>query len=449
VDEEDEEVESEDEDEDTSLFEERTEEQRLAAEAAWEAKLRAKPAAPAPEPKKKATAAIDFAALAAAKAKKAAAAAKKAPAAKAPAAAPQAEDMSVKPAVAAGEGDLPQGEEGAEWEALADGLIRQERDVKSAKRGAVQSGERVTQTGPWRADPTGRVRMPVKGPRGVFGWVSLDERRCENAMGEYGTLLFEFIGEPAAAPEVHATPAPAPPSSAAKAKVKGEAKAPVKEAKAPVKAVKASAPATGPAELDDLLDEWGVSDNDAPSSGGESEAADEAADEAVDGAADDEEANIAPASVSVLDAPQGGNKPSTAAATKAPAPKEAAIEASQLTETEKALRAIRKKIRELDDLETKGNLTEAQQQKLAGRDDLRQKEASLEAEVKREKKKAKEAAKIEAGGVVRKRPKQKKGAAGKEAPAAKAKSSGSIGPLLVVGVVVAVGACAVTLFFNQ
>lgn len=420
------------EEEDTSMFEERSEEEKLAAEAAWEAKLRAKPTGTVAAPKKKATAAVDFAALAAAKAKKAAAA-KKAPVTKAPSTAPQDQDDSnAKPAVPAGDGDLPQGEEGAEWEALADGLIRQERDVKSVKRGAVQNGERVTQTGPWRADPTGRVRMPVRGPRGVFGWVSLDERRCQNAMGEYGAQLFEFISKQAAAPEVVPASAPPPPTSPAKAKAKVTAKT-------GGKAVTAAAPAARADELADLLDEWGISDDDVPDSGSDN---DEGNEEPGAGPVDNDEPEVVQIPLPSAAAPKAGSKPSAKAAGKNGA---AAPEASQLTDSEKALRALKKKLRELDDLEARGNLTEAQQQKLAVRQELREKEVSLVSEIKRENRKAKEAAKIEAGGVVRKRPKTKKGAA----KAADTKSSGGTGALVVVAVVVAVAACAVALALSQ
>jgi len=71
--------------------------------------------------------------------------------------------------------------------------VREARDIKSAKVGVVHQGEQCTQTGPWRADPTGRVRMPVSGPRGVSGWLTLDERSCRNANGELGAIYLSFV----------------------------------------------------------------------------------------------------------------------------------------------------------------------------------------------------------------------------------------------------------------
>jgi len=86
---------------------------------------------------------------------------------------------------------LPRGDLGVVWEALEDSIVRAEKDIKTAKRGGLQAGERCTQTGPWRADASGRVRMPMKGPRGLEGWVTLDERRCQNALDQtFGNLCF-------------------------------------------------------------------------------------------------------------------------------------------------------------------------------------------------------------------------------------------------------------------
>merc|ERR1712187_19224 len=59
--------------------------------------------------------------------------------------------------------------------------------------GAIQAGERCEQTGPWRADGSGRIRMPVKGPRGIEGWITVDERRCQNALDKtFGKLCFKL-----------------------------------------------------------------------------------------------------------------------------------------------------------------------------------------------------------------------------------------------------------------
>eukprot|EP00929_Paragymnodinium_shiwhaense_P062344 TRINITY_DN3112_c0_g2_i1.p1 TRINITY_DN3112_c0_g2~~TRINITY_DN3112_c0_g2_i1.p1 ORF type:complete len:506 (-),score=137.96 TRINITY_DN3112_c0_g2_i1:267-1784(-) len=89
------------------------------------------------------------------------------------------------------EAPLPRGDIGSVWECLEDCIVREGRDVKSTRLGGLQAGERCEQTGPWRADASGRVRMPMQGPRGLVGWVTIDERRCQNALDKtYGNLLF-------------------------------------------------------------------------------------------------------------------------------------------------------------------------------------------------------------------------------------------------------------------
>eukprot|EP00401_Gymnodinium_catenatum_P027949 CAMPEP_0117579768 /NCGR_PEP_ID=MMETSP0784-20121206/64806_1 /TAXON_ID=39447 /ORGANISM="" /LENGTH=452 /DNA_ID=CAMNT_0005379707 /DNA_START=22 /DNA_END=1377 /DNA_ORIENTATION=- len=89
---------------------------------------------------------------------------------------------------------LPKGDVGTVWEALEDSIVREGKDTKSARcGGAIQVGERCEQTGPWRADTSGRVRMPMKGPRGLEGWVTIDERRCLNMLDKtYGNLCFKL-----------------------------------------------------------------------------------------------------------------------------------------------------------------------------------------------------------------------------------------------------------------
>lgn len=149
-------------------------------------------------PAKKKHETFDFSAAAIARAKEAAAKKKSKPEAvvKPPLAA------AGRPEAVAGVPDdeqepLEKGDEGVEWVCLEDCLVRQDRDMKSARCGAVQKGERCTQTGPWRVDPTGRVRMPVRAPRKVVGWVTLDERRCRNSEGQWGIQKFKLA--PAAA----------------------------------------------------------------------------------------------------------------------------------------------------------------------------------------------------------------------------------------------------------
>eukprot|EP00927_Polykrikos_kofoidii_P050375 TRINITY_DN44293_c0_g1_i1.p1 TRINITY_DN44293_c0_g1~~TRINITY_DN44293_c0_g1_i1.p1 ORF type:complete len:470 (+),score=145.78 TRINITY_DN44293_c0_g1_i1:112-1521(+) len=101
---------------------------------------------------------------------------------------------------------LPRGDVGTVWEALEDSIVREGKDVKSAKvGGAIQAGEQCTQTGPWKADNGGRVRMPVKGPRGLEGWVTVDERRCQNSLDRsFGNLCFKLA--PEASSVAHAAP---------------------------------------------------------------------------------------------------------------------------------------------------------------------------------------------------------------------------------------------------
>lgn len=91
------------------------------------------------------------------------------------------------------EGDLPKGEGGAKWEALEDGCwIREGREIKSQKLGQVPKGKDCVQTGAWRVDPSGLVRMPMKRD-GVHGWVTIDARKCRNADGGFGSLCFMML----------------------------------------------------------------------------------------------------------------------------------------------------------------------------------------------------------------------------------------------------------------
>lgn len=88
------------------------------------------------------------------------------------------------------------GEEGAIWEAIEDAVVRDGRDVKSAKVGVIQSGERCTQMAPWRFEQKGRIWMQVCGPKGVAGWLAADSSKCRNAEGGWGTRALQLIEMP-------------------------------------------------------------------------------------------------------------------------------------------------------------------------------------------------------------------------------------------------------------
>lgn len=254
---------------------------------------------------------------------------------------------------------LPPGGEGAIWEALADCIVRQDRDVKSAKQGAVQKGERCTQTGPWKADPSGRVRMPVKTSRGASGWITLDEQRCRNVNGEYGETYLQMVSFL----ESQEADAAEEPSVGQKDKKTAERE-----------------------EIDDLLDMFGGDDVDisaagvAPMNTGESKNDEDNS--------EDEDERIAELIAMYVDGSEPASKPElVAAASSSPAiervaevaePAGTAEPKSELTDAQKALRACKKKIRDLEGLEAKAKaaggveaLTPAQQEKLGRIGELR------------------------------------------------------------------------------
>eukprot|EP00931_Biecheleriopsis_adriatica_P120498 TRINITY_DN95626_c0_g1_i1.p1 TRINITY_DN95626_c0_g1~~TRINITY_DN95626_c0_g1_i1.p1 ORF type:complete len:413 (+),score=120.35 TRINITY_DN95626_c0_g1_i1:75-1313(+) len=246
---------------------------------------------------------------------------------------------------AAVEETLPRGSEGAGWEALEDCVVRAERDIKSVRLGALQHGERCVQTGPWRADPNGRVRMPMKGPRQLEGWVTLDARRCRNAEGSWGNLCFKLC-------DSSADPMNSKPPAAQAVSQHGRDR-----------------------EMDDFLDFLVGSDAKA----GGSDSGDEVLVKSDLPASDPDVCTSdckPPADQQIV-------KASTAEQT----------EKQGLSETQRQLRAVRKKLREVADLEARSaaDLGEAQREKVARKADLQQQEADLMAEAAGEERAAKRA----------------------------------------------------------
>lgn len=230
--------------------------------------------------------------------------------------------------------DLPRGGEGAVWLALEDSIVRESRDVKSAKQGVIQKDEQCTQIGPWRAEPNGRVRMPVKGRRGCEGWVTLDARRCQLGDGSWGTQGFTLVAE---APE--------------------EEEEPLQGAVEDIKNARAAD------EFEDLLDMFG-GDSDSDS------------EEMIPG--------YSTATATVCDEDNTGetaqsiDEDTCNTSLDTPA-------ASELTVAQKRLRNARKKLREIETLEAKKeSLTEAQLQRLSGKEELRNEYKEAEAEVRAE-----------------------------------------------------------------
>jgi len=293
----------------------------------------AKKKAPATVPK---SAGAQFAALAAAK-RASAQAAKKA--AKASVPAQVSKDASK-------DEDLPRGGEGSSWRALRDSVVREDRDVKSSRRGVIQQGEYCTQTGPWRADPSGRVRMPVRGPRQLSGWVTLDARKCKLADGSGGTLDFEFMVEV----EDHTTQEEAPQPQVA---------------------------ATARDDIDELLDIFG-GDEPQNEPQGEPDIADDLDDDEPQPSQVEQEMG----DDEVMDGAEVQAEVETSSAADAGAQRAASV----LTEAQKRLRNIRKKLRELEavqehDPEDEAAMTDEQRARAAKRMELREKERLAAKEV--------------------------------------------------------------------
>eukprot|EP00933_Yihiella_yeosuensis_P003572 TRINITY_DN10659_c0_g1_i3.p1 TRINITY_DN10659_c0_g1~~TRINITY_DN10659_c0_g1_i3.p1 ORF type:complete len:472 (+),score=153.01 TRINITY_DN10659_c0_g1_i3:191-1606(+) len=354
---------------------------------------------------------------------------------------------------------LPQGFEGAKWKALEDSMIRKERDVKSARCGSIQEGETCVQTGPWRAEPSGRVRMPIQGPQKVEGWVTVDTRRCRNAEGEWGNLSFvlsveeDFEKQETDEPLREALQQQETSSSQTKTKPTASAK------KASASARKAASEKKQQ-ELDELLDLWGTDKQNDLSVG-----ADPCPGSDDDDEDDEEDQNIQadslgysqdPAQAST-DAGHSGASPSVGEGT---GPAKPTNGHSQLSETERQLRGLRKKLRELEELEAKkrssGGLTDLQETKLAKREELQQHEAHLLQQLKKEKRAAKQAemiAKAEAAGEElplkrKKKPtaseRKAKQLAAKEASASKCRSL-----IQILAIVLPVGAAATAAIYWQ
>eukprot|EP00930_Biecheleria_cincta_P031799 TRINITY_DN22046_c0_g1_i2.p1 TRINITY_DN22046_c0_g1~~TRINITY_DN22046_c0_g1_i2.p1 ORF type:complete len:533 (+),score=100.78 TRINITY_DN22046_c0_g1_i2:40-1599(+) len=267
--------------------------------------------------------------------------------------------------------DLPKGDEGFQWEALEDSIVRTDKDIKSARVGALQTGELCTQTGPWRAEPSGRVRMPISGPRGVEGWVTVDTRRCRNADGEWGTLSLKMLGAPKSKPTpvVEETPAPKP--------------APQRRWGAKRDEV---------SEVLDILGDIGFGtqeeanndDDNAMSDDEDAESPDEAA------ALPDDEADDAEFTADVEVAP----RPPPPDSAPPPPPKTVTREETkqELTQEQKDLRSIRKKLREIESLEKLEAPTDLQNEKISRKGELQTKEAELTREVKKQEAEARRAA---------------------------------------------------------
>jgi len=298
------------------------------------------------------------------------------------------------------EGLVPKGNFGAVWVALEHGIVRVDRDVKSARVGGFQEGERCVQTGVWRADPSGRVRMPIKDPRGITGWVTIDATKCENVDGSFGTQAFELVDsvkdealkeegshkkETAIEAEDEEDDLADLMFGAKKGSVKVASKNPavVPSVPAPAKPVvqkskvashKPTVPPTTPEVTHDNIGDG---------------------DDEQETAADIDTPEIAAKEV---EREQAGNSSSIK--------KE---KAEELTEAQKCLRALRKKLREIEDLEQKlggSEPSKEQRGKLARGPELREQVIKAEAEV------AAEARDASCGGA-RKRPSKsgkKKGA---------------------------------------
>jgi len=315
-----------------------------------------------------------------------------------------AEDLTENPA------GLPAGCDGASWEALEAAIVRQERDVKSSKKGVVQAGEECFQTGPWRADPTGRVRMPIRGARGLFGWVTLDETRCKLATGEFGGSYFKLLQE--------------------------EAKEEKKDEKATQK--KHAQKSLG-ADIDDLLDMYG----DEPSEDQMTSPVDSgnkyvSAAERLERKREVQKKARAEKEVQEVPAEEARAEEEVQEVPAEADMREAHVDekaANVLTETEKALRSCRKKIRELEALETKAKaggiecLQQAQQEKLAQLPGLRSKMKALA-------KAAAGDAEGPGGGAGAKKRRKKPGKAASTASAAAASSGSTRGPWVAILVVI-------------
>lgn len=271
--------------------------------------------------------------------------------------------------------DLPRGGEGAVWEALEDSAVRETREVKSAKQGVVQEGESCTQTGPWRAEPTGRVRMPVRAPRGSEGWVTLDARRCKASDGSLGVQSFRLVSE--APDEEDEAEAQKQARIAYCLSLQEEAQKP---------ASKPRAPAAN--EINEMLEMFGGEESDSEDYAPGYNTADA-------GSYEEDEANTNELPSASFGASAAESKPRTtkaawrrtqAAAKNASvqdaAAEDAPVAPAELTAAQKRLRTARKKLREVETLEAAAEpLTDAQRERVARKADIQLEEEAAAAEV--------------------------------------------------------------------
>eukprot|EP00928_Gymnodinium_smaydae_P037978 TRINITY_DN2629_c1_g1_i1.p1 TRINITY_DN2629_c1_g1~~TRINITY_DN2629_c1_g1_i1.p1 ORF type:complete len:425 (+),score=139.67 TRINITY_DN2629_c1_g1_i1:57-1331(+) len=229
-----------------------------------------------------------------------------------------------KDAGAASEGrraELELGANGAVWEVLEDAQVQQDRDPKSARLGVLQVGERCTQRDAWKMDQSGRVRMPIAGPRSLNGWVTADARNFRNAAGEWGQQVLKLVEAPADENAADAADADAAENTEAQARPMAKASA--------------------AEDLEDLLDMFGGDDLAAVP--GASKAAPREARTSAKTLWRQQKA-----------AEKQAAEASAAAAAAEEAEKETAAKANseaskaQLTEAERTLRNVRKKLRELE-----------------------------------------------------------------------------------------------------
>mmetsp|Transcript_69016 Transcript_69016/g.179357 ORF Transcript_69016/g.179357 Transcript_69016/m.179357 type:complete len:452 (+) Transcript_69016:58-1413(+) len=263
------------------------------------------------------------------------------------------------------DGELPLGHYGSIWEALEDGIVRESRDAKSVRLGGVQQGECCTQLEAWRPDPTGRVRMRIRDPRRVEGWVTLDARKCRNAEGTWGTLCFQLTDRKVTDQEEGEPKGSSQPKSRRRDEIEelmdifGAAPPPAVEAR------------SGSDEEEDGEEHLGVG------AGGKAKRRSR-----VSGGARRAKRAVESAASTAVAAP--------------PPPQQAAPPTEpMLSEAQKRLRSIQKKLRDVEALEAKlkttGSLTAEQQEKVARAWKLRQEEKGTQQEIEEEARAAKAA----------------------------------------------------------
>jgi len=289
--------------------------------------------------------------------------------------------------------------------------VRETQDVKSARCGSVQEGEICVQSGPWRKEKAGRVRMPVRAPRGVEGWVTLDTSRCCNAEGEFGKVFFRLRETQTPQPEatstkVEATAAKAPGIDDLDWLLGPETEAPPRaslQTAKPTRGAKSKLASTNRPALVST-----VQPVEEP----------EAALENEHTVAEEEEQEVLEQKAEKAEKADPGRaaRESKAAATRPPVPLEVDQKpkatpkpegaVNVLTASQRRLRALRKKLRDVEAIETKsGELTEAQRAKISTKNQLESEinevsalvEAEAAASLKKRKKRTGTARKKSAG----------------------------------------------------